>query len=61
MPTLVQEKHVLLGHGSEVRVDVWDNGNVEIWIGKEMIDPFRLAEIVAFVEQHGQVTVKAND
>lgn len=56
MPVKVVEKHILSGT-PEVEVHVWDNGTVEVLIGDEVVQTQRLAEIVAFVEAHGQVTV----
>lgn len=60
MPAKVIEKHVLSGT-PEVEVFVWDNGTVEIGIGNEVVQAERLAEIVAFVEAHGQITVNGCD
>ena len=59
MPATVVEKHILTG-GPEVELSVWDNGDVDLTIGNEMVTTSRLAEIVAFVENHGQVRVNVN-
>lgn len=50
------EKHVLDGY-PECKVEVNDDGSVEVWVAYEMMTVDRLSEIVAFVESHGQVTV----
>lgn len=59
MAAKVVEKHILTGT-PEVQVDIWDNGTVEVSIGQEVVQASYLAEIVAFVESHGQVTVSAD-
>jgi hypothetical protein len=46
MPAKIEEKHILTGT-PEVQLDVWDNGTVEV-------------QIVAFVEQHGQIRVSVD-
>lgn len=60
MAAKVVEKHVLTGTPF-VEVDIWDNGEVDVVIGEEAVPARRLAEIVAFVEAHGQVTVSVHD
>ena len=59
MPTKIEETHILTGT-PEVQLDVWDNGTVEVQIGDEIVTAERLTQIVAFVEQHGQVRVSAD-
>lgn len=58
MPGIQTETHVLtFGDDQECKVVVWDNGDVDISIGVEEITVNNLADIVAFVETHGQVDV----
>lgn len=57
MPAKVVEKHILTGT-PEVQVDIWDNGTVEVTIGEEVVQAERLGEIFAFVESHGQITLR---
>lgn len=47
-----------LDDGTEIRVDVDENGNVMIAIQDEWITPAALGSIVGFVEYHGQITVE---
>lgn len=61
MPGIQLETHVLsFGDGQKCEVIVWDNGDVDVTIGSEGITVANLADIVAFVETHGQVTVVQN-
>ena len=58
MPGTQVETHVLsFGDDQECKVVVWDNGDVDLYIGKEAITVANLGSIVAFVELHGQVKV----
>jgi hypothetical protein len=59
MPAKIEEKHILTGT-PEVQLDVWDNGTVEVQIGDEVVTAERLTQIVAFVEQHGQIRVSVD-
>ena len=56
----VLERHVLTGT-PEIEVNVWDNGDVEIMVGDEAVTSARLADAVAFVENHGQIRVSVDD
>ncbi len=60
MPAKVVERHVLTGT-PEIQLDVWDNGTVEIHVGDEAVSSDRFTDAVAFVEQHGQIRVSADD
>jgi glutaredoxin 2 len=60
MPGIRVETHVLsFGDDQECKVVVWDNGDVDLFIGSEEITVANLADIVAFVETHGQVSLVA--
>lgn len=55
------EHHELLTiENVKVIVDVWDNGDVDLYIGDSPLTPANLIEIVAFVERHGQIVVSTD-
>jgi hypothetical protein len=55
------ERHVLLG-SPEALVEINDDGSVAVTLDQvTYLTVERLGEIVAFVEQHGQVTVVQSD
>ena len=56
----VLERHILAGT-PEIEVNVWDNGDVEIMVGNEAVTAARFADVVAFLEHHGQIRVSVDD
>ena len=54
MSSIVERHELKTMEELDVRVDVWDNGDVDVWIGNENLTITNLAEIVRFVETHSR-------
>lgn len=53
------ERHILITDAVEVKVELNDDGEVWIGIGSAAVEAKVFAEIVDFIEQHGDVNLRS--